>query len=46
MVAPTALLVALGLAIALAGAPLYRYSVRAAADLLDPVLYITTVLGP
>ena len=46
MVAPTALLVALGLAIALAGAPLYRYSVRAAADLLDPALYINTVLGP
>jgi multicomponent Na+:H+ antiporter subunit D len=46
MVAPTALLVALGLGIALAGAPLYRYSVRAAADLLDPVLYVSTVLGP
>jgi multicomponent Na+:H+ antiporter subunit D len=46
MVAPTALLVALGLAIALAGAPLYRYSVRAAADLLDPAIYVTTVLGP
>jgi multicomponent Na+:H+ antiporter subunit D len=46
MVAPTALLVGLGLAIALAGAPLYRYSVRAAADLLDPVLYVNTVLGP
>ena len=46
MVAPTALLVVLGLAIALAGAPLYRYSVRAATDLLDPALYISTVLGP
>ncbi len=46
MVAPTALLVALGLGIALAGAPLYRYSVRAAADLLDPALYVNTVLGP
>ena len=46
MVVPTVLLVGLGLAIALAGAPLYRYSERAATDLLDPAMYISTVLGP
>jgi multicomponent Na+:H+ antiporter subunit D len=45
MVLPTAALVVFGLAIALAGGPLYRYSQRAAADLLDPASYVSTVLG-
>jgi multicomponent Na+:H+ antiporter subunit D len=45
MVVPTATLVLLGIAIAVAGAPLYEYSVRAASDLLDPSTYVTRVLG-
>jgi multicomponent Na+:H+ antiporter subunit D len=45
MVAPTAALAALTLAIGLAAGPIYDYSVRAAADLLDPSAYVTEVLG-
>ena len=45
MVVPTAVLVVLGLVIAVAGAPLYRYSTRAASDLLDPAAYLHAVLG-
>ena len=41
---PTAALAALTLAIGLAG-PLYDYSLRPAADLLDPSAYVTEVLG-
>jgi multicomponent Na+:H+ antiporter subunit D len=44
MVAPTIALFVLGLAIALAGGPLYDLSVRAATDLLDPSAYLEAVL--
>jgi multicomponent Na+:H+ antiporter subunit D len=44
MVLPTAAMVALGLAIAVAGGPLYAFSQRAAADLLQPANYIQAVL--
>jgi multicomponent Na+:H+ antiporter subunit D len=43
MVLPTAAMVALGLAIAVAGGPLYAFSQRAAADLLDPATYVRAV---
>jgi multicomponent Na+:H+ antiporter subunit D len=45
MVVPTAVLVALTLAIGLAAGPLLALSDRAAADLLDPASYISAVLG-
>jgi NADH:ubiquinone oxidoreductase subunit 5 (subunit L)/multisubunit Na+/H+ antiporter MnhA subunit len=45
MLAPTAVLAALTLAIGLAAGPLYRYSDRAAADLVDPAGYRAAVLG-
>jgi multicomponent Na+:H+ antiporter subunit D len=44
MVAPTALLVALTVALGIAAGPLYDYSLRAAGDLLDPSTYIDVVL--
>jgi multicomponent Na+:H+ antiporter subunit D len=40
MVVPTAVLAALTVAIGLAAGPLYDFSVRAAADLLDPSAYL------
>ena len=46
MVLPTAALVALGLAIAVAAGPLYRLSERTAEDLLDRRAYVQQVLGP
>lgn len=46
MVVPTALLVVLGLGVALCAGPLYALSERAAGDLLDPSGYIQAVLGP
>ena len=46
MVVPTALLVAAGLAIALAAGPLYSLSERTARDLLHPNEYVHAVLGP
>jgi multicomponent Na+:H+ antiporter subunit D len=45
MVAPTAALAALTLAIGLAAGPLYDLCLRAAQDLLDPSAYVTEVLG-
>ncbi len=45
MLAPTAVLAALTLGIGVAAGPLYRYSERAAADLVDPTGYRTAVLG-
>ncbi len=45
MVAPTAALAALTLAIGLAAGPLYDFCLRAAQDLLDPSAYVTEVLG-
>jgi multicomponent Na+:H+ antiporter subunit D len=45
MVLPTAALTVVGLAIAVAGGPLYDLSVRAATDLLDPTAYVEAVLG-
>ncbi len=45
MIAPTAALAALSLAIALFAGPLYSLSERAAADLLDPSTYRHAVLG-
>jgi multicomponent Na+:H+ antiporter subunit D len=44
MVAPTAVLVALTVALGVAAGPLYDYSARAAGDLLDPSVYISVVL--
>jgi multicomponent Na+:H+ antiporter subunit D len=44
MVAPTAVLVALGLAIAIAAGPLYNLTHRAAEDLLDRRTYVEVVL--
>jgi multicomponent Na+:H+ antiporter subunit D len=46
MVAPTAVLVALTLAIGLAAGPLMALSDRTAADLLDPDSYVSAVLEP
>jgi multicomponent Na+:H+ antiporter subunit D len=45
MVGPTAVLVAVSLAIAFAAGPIYDLSERAAGDLLDPVAYMREVLG-
>jgi multicomponent Na+:H+ antiporter subunit D len=45
MLAPTAVLAALTLAIGVAAGPLYRYCDRAAADLIDPIGYRAAVLG-
>jgi multicomponent Na+:H+ antiporter subunit D len=45
MIAPTAALAAVSIAIAVAAAPLYALSERAAVDLLDPSGYIRAVLG-
>ena len=45
MLAPTAALAALTLAIGLAAGPLYDFCLRAAQDLLDPSAYVTEVLG-
>jgi multicomponent Na+:H+ antiporter subunit D len=45
MVAPTAALTALGLAVALFAGPLYGLSERAAGDLLDGTTYVQAVLG-
>jgi multicomponent Na+:H+ antiporter subunit D len=44
MIVPTAILAVLTLAIGLGAGPLYRLSDRAAADLVDPVLYRDAVL--
>ncbi len=46
MLAPTAVLAALTLAIGLGAGPIYDLSDRAAADLVDPNHYIEAVLGP
>ena len=46
MIAPTAVLAALSLAIALAAGPLYGLSERAAQDVLEPARYVTAVMGP
>ena len=46
MIVPTAVLATLTLAIGVAAGPLYDYSDRAAADLLDPAHYIDAVLDP
>ena len=46
MLAPTAVLAALTLLIGVAAGPLYEYSDRAAADLLDPAAYREAVLAP
>jgi multicomponent Na+:H+ antiporter subunit D len=46
MIVPTALLATMTLAIGVAAGPLYDYSDRAAADLLDPAHYIDAVLHP
>lgn len=45
MVAATVLVVIVGLAIPLAGGPLYDLCQRAALDLLNPSLYVNVVLG-
>jgi multicomponent Na+:H+ antiporter subunit D len=45
MLAPTAVLAALTLAIGVAAGPLYRYTDRTAAELVDPTAYRTAVLG-
>jgi multicomponent Na+:H+ antiporter subunit D len=45
MVAPTAVLTAAGIAIAVLAGPLYDLSRRAAVDLLDPSAYLRAVLG-
>jgi multicomponent Na+:H+ antiporter subunit D len=45
MVAPTAALTALGLAVALFAGPVYALSERAAVDLLDGTVYVRAVLG-
>jgi multicomponent Na+:H+ antiporter subunit D len=45
MLVPTAVLAVLTLLIGLGAGPLYRFSDRAAADLVDPVLYREAVLG-
>ena len=46
MIAPTAALAALSLAIALAAGPIYSFSERAAVDLLDPARYVGAVMEP
>ena len=45
MVAPTAALAAVSIAIAVAAGPLYRLCERAAAELLDRAGYVQAVLG-
>ena len=45
MVAPTAALTALGLAVALFAGPVYALSERTADDLLDGTVYVRAVLG-
>ncbi len=45
MIGATAAVVTLSLGVALFAQPLAEFSARAAADLLDPTLYITSVLG-
>ncbi|HEX7096642.1 MAG TPA: Na+/H+ antiporter subunit D, partial [Acidimicrobiales bacterium] len=45
MVLPTAALVVVSIAIAAAAAPLYAFTERAAADLLEPSDYVRAVLG-
>ena len=45
MTLATGTLAALSIVIALASGPLYRFSERAAADLLDPARYVMEVLG-
>ena len=46
MVAPTAALVVVSLAIAVLAGPLYDLSERAAQDLLDPSAYVEAVFEP
>jgi multicomponent Na+:H+ antiporter subunit D len=46
MTASTAFLVAVSLGIAALSQPLYEYSQAAAADLLDPAVYVSAVLRP
>lgn len=46
MYAPTIVLAAVSVTIALAAGPLYEFSERAATELLDPSRYRTEVLGP
>jgi len=45
MTAATGILAALSIGIAIASGPLYRFSQRAAADLLNPASYVAEVLG-
>jgi multicomponent Na+:H+ antiporter subunit D len=45
MVVPTIVLVGLTVAVGIAAGPLFELSERAAADLLDPSLYVERVLG-
>jgi formate hydrogenlyase subunit 3/multisubunit Na+/H+ antiporter MnhD subunit len=45
MVAPTAVLVAVVVALGLLAGPLYDLCQRTAADLLDPAAYVSAVLG-
>jgi multicomponent Na+:H+ antiporter subunit D len=45
MVVPTAMLIAITVAMGVAAGPLYDLSHRAAVDLLDPAAYMTAV-GP
>ena len=46
MVAPTAVVIACSLAVAVAAGPIYSFSERAARDLVDRDSYIENVLGP
>ncbi|MGW9169751.1 Na+/H+ antiporter subunit D, partial [Agromyces sp. NPDC055657] len=45
MLAPTGLLIAVGLALTVAAGPIFSYSERAAAEVLDRGQYISAVLG-
>jgi multicomponent Na+:H+ antiporter subunit D len=45
MVAVTAALVVVGLAVAVGAGPLYEFAERAATDLLDPEIYVGAVMG-
>jgi multicomponent Na+:H+ antiporter subunit D len=45
MVASTAVLVVVGLAVAVGAGPLAAFAERAASDLLDPGVYVEAVMG-
>jgi multicomponent Na+:H+ antiporter subunit D len=45
MVAATAIVMIVSLAVAVFARPIAEFSARAAADLLDPSVYVTSVLG-